>query len=73
MKYFSFFILTAMLMVSCGKRTDYETTSEDSVYEEYFSWEKEERTEEEWQEWADSLNSTAEQIKELINKGIIHE
>ena len=68
---------------SASKDTVHEGTpywyEGDSIYylEEgdsvYFYWEEEPLTEEEIQKKIDDLNKTAEEVKKLIGKGILHE
>lgn len=70
--------LLLLLITGCNKQNNNNINAipeslnaeEDSIY---FYWEKDKRTEEEWKEWEDSINSIATQVKELVKKGIINE
>lgn len=75
MKQIIYVFLLLLLVIGCSKPSSNTTpktseTDEDSIY---FYWEKEPRTEKEWNEWEDSINSIASQVQELVKEEIINE
>jgi hypothetical protein len=70
-----FYIFLLLLVIGCSRQSSNITpkTSEADEDSIYFYWEKEPRTEKEWNEWEDSINSIASQVQELVKEGIINE